>query len=117
MNLKRTKGDLLIRREKHIGILCNNELGETEIHLENSTRSPMSEPQTNCKYNEKLSKREELLSQLPSSTKVKTILKNQTLTESSHANPIAASEAYNRDTKDVNVEMKYQVSVSLNWFL
>ena len=115
MNLKRTKGDLLIRREKHIGTLCNNELGETEINLEK--RSPMSESQTNCKYNEKLSKREELLSQLPSSTKIKTILKNQPLPESSHANPIAASAAYNRDTKDVNVEMKYQVSVSLNWFL
>ena len=117
MNLKRTKGDLLIRREEHIGILCNNKVGKTKINLENSTRSPMSEPQTHCKYNEKLSKREELLSQLPSSTKVKTILKHPTLTESSHANPIAASAAYNRDTKDVNVEMKYQVSVSLNWFL
>ena len=117
MNLKRTKGDLLIRRERHIGILCNNELGETEINLENSTRSPMSEPQTNCKYNEKLSKREELLSQLPSSTRVKTILKNQTLIESSNANSIAGSAAYNKDTKDVNVEMKYQVSFSLNWLL
>ena len=117
MNLKRTKGDLLIRRERHIGILCNNELGEPEINLEKVTRSPMSEPQTNRKYNEKLSKREELLSQLPSSTKVKTILNNKKLTESNHANPIAPSAAYNRDTKDVNVEMKYQVSFSLNWFL
>ena len=33
MNLKRTKGDLLIRRQKHIGVLCNNELGENEINL------------------------------------------------------------------------------------
>ena len=112
MNLKRTKGDLLIRRQKRIGVLCNNELGENEINLEKARRSPMSEPQTNCNYNEKLSKREELLSQLPSSTKVKTILKNQTLTESGHANPIAASAAYNRDIKDVDVEMKYQVSFS-----
>ena len=52
MNLKRTKGDLLIRRQKHIGVLCNNELGENEINLEKATSSPMSEPQTNCNRNE-----------------------------------------------------------------
>ena len=114
MNLKRTKGDLLIRRQRHIGILCNNELGETKINLEKATGSPMSEPQTNCKYNEKLSKREELLSQLPSSTKVKTILKNQPLTESSYANPISLSVAYNRDDKNTNVEMKDRVSFPLD---
>ena len=72
MNLKRTKGDLLLRRKRHVrtaSTVINNSRWENDSinSIEKSSQQTVSE--------EKLNKRAELLSQLPSSTKVKTVLK------------------------------------------
>ena len=72
MNLKRTRGDLLLRRRKHASAI-REEGSAIEFAQKNNS---LSVPQVgDHATEERLAKRAELLSQLPASTKVETVLK------------------------------------------
>ena len=72
MNLRRTKSELLLRREKHVSIVGGTDVRRQWEQSENVT--PLAQ-QGNTNSEDRLAKRAELLSQLPASTKVETVLK------------------------------------------
>ena len=80
MNLKRTRGDLFLRRKKHVQTVST---GRKSNDWGNSSNKDDAMSSQQVASDDRLSKRAELLSQLPASTKVETVLKIEP-TESSH---------------------------------
>ena len=72
MNLKRTKSELLLRREKHVSIAGGTSARRQWEGPQNVT---LLTQQGETHSEDKLARRAELLSQLPASTKVETVLK------------------------------------------
>ena len=84
MNLKRTKRDLLLRREKRVSTMMGFEDPVNKGEMLDENKHEISQVPNDTKTEDRLAKRAELLSQLPSSTKVeKKLLKVEPL-ESSH---------------------------------
>ena len=105
MNLKRTRGDLLLRREKHVSTISGGTPG-IEWSKENNI-SQMSQVQPHHASEDRLAKRAELLSQLPASTKVETVLKVEPTESGQHdmtSNLVSSLVGGNKNSQIVDTD-------------